>query len=156
MEKLKTFQALMQKINYFDRILNRYQSLPRRYGSQVLLYSSEASLLAEIGAREPIPAMELARLKISTPSAISQIVKKLDTKHLLVKDTQEGNRKTIYLRLSGEGRQVYEAYRLQEEAQYRAYLAELNDYTQRDLEKAVQLIDFLTEKYLDDFNALDM
>lgn len=156
MDKLKQFKAFMQKINYLDRMLNRYQSLPQRYGPQILLYSSEADLLAEIGAREPITATELARLKISTPSAISQIVKKLDSKGLLVKETLDGNRKTIYLRLSEEGQQVYEAHRLREEKKYLSYLKDLEGYTPEDLEKASALIDFLSEKYLDEFRALDM
>ena len=47
MEKTEAFQTLMKNLNYFDRILNRYQSLPRWYGPDLLLYSSEADLLAE-------------------------------------------------------------------------------------------------------------
>ena len=156
MEKLEEFKVLMQNVNYLDRMLNRYQSLPRRYSSQILLYSSEADLLAEIGLREPITATELARLKISTPSAISQIVKKLDLKGLLEKGTLDGNRKTIYLSLSETGKQVYETHRQWEEKKYRAYLDELTDYTPEDLQKAAKLIDFLSEKYLDEFKALDM
>ena len=156
MNKLSQFKMFMQKLNYFDRLLNRHQSLPRRYAPDMLLYSSEADLLSEIGTHEPITATELARLKISTPSAISQIVEKLDSKGLLLKDTHDGNRKTIYLQLSEEGRKVYDAHRQMEEARYRAYLAELEGYTPEDLEKAMGLIDFLTEKYLEEFRSLDM
>ena len=43
MEKTEAFQTLMKNLNYFDRILNRYQSLPRWYGKDLLLYSSEAT-----------------------------------------------------------------------------------------------------------------
>lgn len=156
MDKTSSFKTFMKRLNYFDRILNRSQSLPRRYGPDLLLYSSEADLLAEIGANEPISATELARRKISTPSAISQIVKKLDGKNLLVKDTQEGNRKTILLRLSAEGQAVYEAHRRQEDRKYAAYMEGLADYTPEDIAKAAGLIDFLTERYLEEFNALDM
>jgi Transcriptional regulators len=156
LKKAGEFRAFMEKINYFDRILDRHQSLPRCYGNDLLLYSSEVDLLEEIGANEPITATELARMKISTPSAISQIVKKLDSKNLLVKDIMDGNRKTIYLRLSEEGHRVYELYCQQQERTFESYMRELTDYTPEDIAKAAGLIDFLTEKYLDEFRSLDM
>lgn len=156
MNKMDEFKAFMEKVNYFDRILDRYQSLPRCYGSDFLLFSSEADLLEEIGDHEPITATELARRKISTPSAISQIVKKLDSKNLLQRDTLDGNRKTIYLRLSEEGRKIYEYHRAHKEKTYESYLNELSGYSAADIEKAAGLIGFLTEKYLEEFNTLDM
>ena len=156
MEKTEIFHSFMEKIKYFDRILDRQQSVPRYYGTELLLYSSEVDLLEAIGANEPITATELARMKISTPSAISQIVKKLDGKNLLVKDTQEGNRKNIYLRLSDEGRRIYGFSCRQQTRVYQAYMRELSDYTAEDIAKAAGLIDFLTEKYLEELNSLDM
>lgn len=156
MEKTKAFQSLMKTLNYFDRILNRYQSLPRWYGRELLLYSSEADLLAAIGANEPITATELARMKVSTPSAISQTVKKLDAKGLLVRDAQDGDRRTVRLRLSDSGRQVYQMHRQREEARYSTYMKELTDYTPEDIARAAALVDFVTEKYLEEFRALDM
>ena len=122
---------LMKNLSYFDRILNRYQSLPRWYGPD------SAALFLRGGAAgghrdgEPITATELARMKVSTPSAISQTVKKLDGKGLLVKDTQGGDRRTISLRLSESGRQVYRLYREREAARYRSYREALPDLLQR-------------------------
>ena len=72
-------------------------------------------------------------MKVSTPSAISQTVKKLDGKGLLVKDTQGGDRRTISLRLSESGRQVYRLYREREAARYRSYREALPDYTEADI-----------------------
>lgn len=146
----------MEKINYFGLILGRYQSLPRRYGTDTLLYSSEAELIAAIGANEPVTATELAKMKISTPSAISQIVKKLDSKNLLIKDTLEGNRKNIYLRLSEDGREIYEYYRAEQDEKYARYKNKLPSCTCEDLAKSARLINFLTEEYLDELRSLDM
>ena len=156
MEKTEAFQILMKNLNYFDRILNRYQSLPRWYGREVLLYASEADLLAAIGDGEPITATELARLKVSTPSAISQTVKKLDAKGLLIRDAQDGDRRTVRLRLSETGRQVYQLHRQREVSQYDAYMRELADYSPEDIARAAALVDFVSEKYLGEFLSLDM
>ena len=101
MEKTEAFQTLMKNLNYFDRILNRYQSLPRWYGRDLLLYSSEADLLAAIGDGEPITATELARMKVSTPSAISQMVKRLDEKGLLEKQAREDDRRASSRAVTG-------------------------------------------------------
>ena len=156
MKKTEAFKALMKDLNYFDRILNRYQSLPRWYGPDLLLYSSEADLLAAIGAGAPITATELARLKVSTPSAISQTVKKLDAKGLLIRDAQDGDRRTVRLRLSETGRQVYQLHRQREVSQYGAYMRELADYSPEDIARAAALVDFVSEKYLGEFLSLDM
>jgi len=156
LEKTEAFQTLMKNLNYFDRILNRYQSLPRWYGRDLLLYSSEADLLAAIGDGEPITATELARMKVSTPSAISQTVKKLDAKGLLIRDAQDGDRRTVSLRLSEAGRQVYQLHRQREADRYDAYMQELADYTPEDIARAAALVDFVTEKYLEEFRSLDM
>ena len=156
MEKTEAFQTLMKNLNYFDRILNSYQSLPRWYGRDLLLYSSEADLLAAIGDGEPITATELARMKVSTPSAISQTVKKLDAKGLLIRDAQDGDRRTVSLRLSEAGRQVYQLHRQREADRYDAYMQELADYTPEDIARAAALVDFVTEKYLEEFRSLDM
>ena len=86
----------------------------------------------------------------------SQTVKKLDGKGLLVKDTQGGDRRTISLRLSESGHQVYRLYREREAARYRSYREALPDYTEADIARAAALVDFLTEQYLEEFRSLDM
>ena len=156
MEKTEAFQTLMKNLNYFDRILNRYQSLPRWYGKDLLLYSSEADLIAAIGDGEPITATELARMKVSTPSAISQTVKKLDAKGLLIRDAQDGDRRTVSLRLSEAGRCLYKLHWRAEAPRSDPYMQDVADSGREDTPPAAALVDFVTEKYLDEFRALDM
>ena len=113
-------------------------------------------MLFRSGDGEPITATELARMKVSTPSAISQMVKKLDAKGLLIRDAQDGDRRTVSLRLSEAGRQVYQLHRQREADRYDSYMQELADYTPEDIARAAALVDFVTEKYLEEFRSLDM
>ena len=46
--------------------------------------------------------------------------------------------------------------RQREAARYDAYMQELADYGPEDIARAAALVDFVTEKYLDEFRALDM
>ena len=102
-EKTEAFQELLRELSYYGRVLGRWQSLSRWYGEDVLLYAAEADLLAEIGDRQPVTARELARMKVATPSAISQMVKRLDEKGLLEKQAREDDRRAIGLSLSPGG-----------------------------------------------------
>ena len=61
---------LMKKICYLERILVRYQGIPRDYGISEFLYMSELYMIETIGLNEPVSAAELARIKNATPSAI--------------------------------------------------------------------------------------
>ena len=156
MEKTEAFQELLRELSYYGRVLGRWQSLSRWYGEDVLLYAAEADLLAEIGDRQPVTARELARMKVATPSAISQMVKRLDEKGLLEKQAREDDRRAIGLSLSPRGRQVYSRYRAQREERVSAWAEALPDYTPEDIARAGELIAFLTQRYLEELLSLDM
>ena len=83
-------------------------------------------------------------------------MKKLDAKGLLIRDAQDGDRRTVSLRLSEAGRQVYQLHRQREADRYDSYMQELADYTPEDIARAAALVDFVTEKYLEEFRSLDM
>ena len=156
LEKTEALRELLRGLGYYGRVLGRWQGVSRWYGEDVLLCAGEAELLAEIGDRQPVTARELARMKVSTPSAISQMVKRLDEKGLLEKQAREDDRRAIGLSLSPRGRQVYDRHRARREEQAEAWAEALADYTPEDIARAGELVGFLTQRYLEELLALDM
>ena len=60
-------------------LMYEYDSLPHRYGAHIL-YQSEAHIIDLIGEHPEITVTELAAILKKTPSACSQIVRKLRAK----------------------------------------------------------------------------
>ncbi|MEA4815877.1 MAG: MarR family transcriptional regulator [Lachnospiraceae bacterium] len=156
MSEENELRVLMEKIYCFERILGRYQNISRSYGTSTLLYLSEVHMIETIGSNEPISAAELAKMKNTTPSAISQLIKKLDSKKLLVRDNIKGNKKTIYIKLSREGRKIYKFYKKLNEKKYSGYLEKLPNLTEEDIVKMIKLMNIITEEFMEEIYVLDM
>ena len=79
MERL--FDVFLASIRYSKR----YDSSPRSYGTEDVLYAEECHTLELIGKYEGITITEIARRVGKTKSAISQMVDRLIKKGLLEK-----------------------------------------------------------------------
>lgn len=64
-------------------------------------------VLEVIGEHEPINGIQIARHLDLTKGAVSKIVKKLLEQQLLLTEKLENNRKEIYFRLTGQGREIF-------------------------------------------------
>ncbi|MEK0313555.1 MarR family winged helix-turn-helix transcriptional regulator [Cohnella sp. 56] len=79
----------------------------REYGIDEPLYHSEVYTLSEIREHEGIHITALAERCGVTKGAISQVLKKLDQKGLVVKEKDARNQSRIMLKLSPKGEQAY-------------------------------------------------
>ena len=101
-------------IDQFIRILNKAAAIekePVDIGDGILLHASEVHLI-EFCARFPDESMTRlsGRLGI-TKGAVSQTAYRLEKKGYLIRTRQQGDKKTIYLRLTGKGEEAYEWHR---------------------------------------------
>ena len=87
--------------------MSEYDSLPHRYGSDVL-YQAEADIVNWIGQIPGITITELAENLKKTPSACSQLVKKLINKGLVVQKRNADNKRLYNLHLTADGQRVYQ------------------------------------------------
>lgn len=88
-------------------LMNEYDSLPHCYG-ETTLYQAEAYIVNWIGKQPDITITELADNLKKTPSACSQIVRKLVGKELVKQVRNENNKRIYNLRLTAEGMKLYE------------------------------------------------
>lgn len=92
----------------FD-IMSEYDSLPHYYCGTVL-FQAEAEIVDLIAEHPDITTTDLSVLLRKTPSACSQIVRKLRAKGLVVQIRDEENNRRYHLRLTPSGAEVYEAH----------------------------------------------
>jgi DNA-binding MarR family transcriptional regulator len=87
-------------------LMTEYDSLPHYYGTDVL-YQAEAYIVNHIGKTPNITITELAEALKKTPSACSQIVRKLIDKGLVLQRRNTENKRLYNLRLTADGEKVY-------------------------------------------------
>jgi DNA-binding MarR family transcriptional regulator len=101
---------LQTLIDQFLNILHLYSVIsrkPKDYGTGDLLYFTETHTITVVGDSRKINMTRLAEKMGVTKGAISQTVRKLVSKGLIIKSNPENNRKEINLKLSVNGQIVY-------------------------------------------------
>lgn len=87
-------------------LMAEYDSLPHHYG-EMILYQAEAYIVSWIGRMPDITTSELAERLKKTPSACSQIIRKLVDKGLVTQTRNPKNKRLYNLRLTEMGEQVH-------------------------------------------------
>jgi len=107
---IKTLEELFLKILHLYTVIGRK---PKDYGTGDLLYLTEVHTIIMVGKNEELNMTKLAEMMGVTKGAISQTVRKLTAKNLIVKLKNTSNNKEFNLKLTEKGRIVYskqEAY----------------------------------------------
>jgi DNA-binding MarR family transcriptional regulator len=102
---------LQTLIDLFLKILHLYSVIgrkPKDYGTGDLLYFAELHTITVVARNHEINMTELADLMGVTRGAISQTIRKLVSKNLILKSNIT-NRKEVNLKLSEKGMIVYHA-----------------------------------------------
>lgn len=88
-------------------LMCEYDSLPHHYGENIL-YQAEGHIIDLIAAYPGITITDLGNILKKTPSACSQIVRKLKAKGWVEQTRNEANNRQYNLELTESGRRVYE------------------------------------------------
>ena len=111
MDRKKTCEEIAE---LFIKLANKYNSLekiPADYGVGKDLYHSERHLIDQLGDYPEKNITELAQFLGVTKGAISQTVKKLETKGIVSRYKGEENDKEVFLELTEIGKSVYEKHK---------------------------------------------
>lgn len=104
-ELANSFLSLIEKIRLLDKI-------PRRYGTDELFYTSELVAAEMIGYAPGINITELAQSMGITKGGVSQLIKKLEKKGLVIRFQDAVNKKKVHLKLSMKGEIVFHQHQL--------------------------------------------
>lgn len=133
-------------------LMNEYDSLPHRYGS-FTLYQAEAYIVNWIGRVPDITTTELAEALKKTPSACSQIIRKLISKGLVEQRQDDSNKRRHNLRLTDSGRQLYRDHIAFNEYCQRQTFAMLTAFTDEQLQAHLAVQQRLNQAYQKDIRA---
>ena len=130
----------------FVRIVKLYEKLEkqrRNYGTDELFTSSEIHLIENIGDQnESVSVTDLAKIVGVTKGAISQNLKRLGEKGLIIKDEDPENISRSIVRLTSKGRAAYYAHKHWHETVDGGYL---DYYSTLEEDKKNFLLNFMTK-----------
>ena len=130
-------------------LMYEYDSLPHRYGENTL-YQSEAQIVDHIGEQPGITVTELAAILKKTPSACSQIVRKLRAKGWVEQVRNEENNRVYNLYLTEAGRRVYQDHTAFDRSCQAATFRLLETFSSEELEHHLMVQKKLNEAYQSD------
>lgn len=146
MDKEEIFYELMETIYETSRVINSYESIPRKYGTDDELYMIEVHTLNVIGDQVKTTTSEIAEIKNCTKSAVSQMVDKLIKKDLVVKYRNPDNYRELNIELTPKGKLVYDYHKKLDLEEYRNYLKNLEQFTAEDFEKYITLLNVINRR----------
>lgn len=118
------FQAIMKLTQQLDRS-------PKRFGTDELLTHSEIHLIEIIGNIDGLSVTDLAKKMGVTKGAISQSLKKLDTKGYTFKEEDPENLSRVVVQLTSKGQTAYWSHKHWHEKMdggFSRYLNEMKDH----------------------------
>jgi DNA-binding MarR family transcriptional regulator len=113
MDKIDNLTNARKLDEAFHRITNkvgRIEKIPRTFGTQTPLSTSEIHTIVKIGMDPGITVTELSREQGVTKGAVSQVIARLEKKKMIKRLREINNDKTIFLTLSKEGKKAFEGH----------------------------------------------
>lgn len=130
-------------------LMVEYDSLPHRYGDNTL-YQAEAHLIDLIALHPGITITDLANILRKTPSACSQIVRKLRSKGWVEQLRNAENNRQFMLHLTQAGQQVYQDHAAFDCHCQNLTFRKLEGVSEEELEIYLRVQQKLNEAYEDD------
>ena len=130
-------------------LMYEYDSLPHQYGENTL-YQSEAQIIDLIGEHPEITVTELAAVLKKTPSACSQIVRKLRAKGWVTQVRNEENNRIFNLHLTESGQRVYQDHTAFNQSCQSSTFQLLETFSTQELEHHLMVQRKLNEAYRED------
>ena len=130
-------------------LMYEYDSLPHQYGENTL-YQSEAHIIDLIGEHPEITVTELAAVLKKTPSACSQIVRKLRAKGWVTQVRNEENNRIFNLHLTESGQRVYQDHTAFNQSCQSSTFRLLKTFSTQELEHHLMVQRKLNEAYQED------
>ncbi|WP_300673649.1 MarR family transcriptional regulator [Desulfoluna sp.] len=111
----ETFHIKFASVDFlFHKIFNkmkRIEQTPRYFGTETLLYPSEIHTIEAIGKNAGINMTDLAALQGVTKGAVSQVIRKLVDKEMVIRMKDEKSDREVLLKLSPTGKVAHDAHK---------------------------------------------
>ena len=138
--------------NRFNRFILAFEQLKKnqhKSGVDKSITLNEVHLIVVIGKNQPLNLVKLSELLEVSRSAITQSVRRLIQKKLVVFDFDPNNGKNKYLRLSEKGIEVFKIHKEQQAYIEKSIFSVLNNYSEGELQTVVKLMDDIEKVWIE-------
>ena len=137
----KEFITFNSRFNRFVLAFEQLKKNQHKNSVDKSITLNEVHLIVVIGKNQSLNLVKLSELLEVSRSAVTQSVRRLFQKNLVVFDFAPNNEKNKYLRLSEKGIEVFKIHKDQQEYIERSIFSVLNNYSERELQTVVKLMD---------------
>ena len=139
-------RQLMDVVDAGYDLMAEYDSLPHQYG-EVTMYQAESKVIQYIGRHKSVTITEIAASSGKTPSAYSQIIRKLKKKGWVEQVRNQRNNREYNLFLTEAGWQVFNDHHKFEQACYARTFEKLEVFTDEELRLFCRVQERLNEAF---------
>ena len=144
--RTQLFNQLLDSLNDGFCLMEEYDAVPHDYGAAVL-YQSESQIIHLVGHQPGITASEIATIFRKTPSACSQLIRKLRKKDWLFQMRNRKNNREYQLYLTDEGKLIYEDHDRFEKRCLERSFSNLSDFSDDDFKTYIAIQNKLNETF---------
>jgi len=147
--KERRYEIYCEMIDQLDegtRLINEYDALPHDYGAAVM-YQAESQIIHLVGRNPGITASEIAVILKKTPSACSQLIRKMRKKEWIGQVRNEENNREYQLFLTESGKTIFEDHNRFEERCYRRSFENLSEFSDEELRTYIAIQKKLNETF---------
>jgi len=153
--KKKPYDEITTQLFSLIQGFKDFESKPRFYGTEDLLYGSEIHTLQMIGRQGSCNLTQLAGLLEISKSGISKFSNKLLEKGLIIKSRMDKNRKEVIFSLTPKGRIAYLAHEKFDETMFAAMYSLLDSCTKEQIDFLAAFFSRVV-KQLQELNQVDI
>lgn len=152
----KLFAEVMESLYTYYRINSSYQTTPRTYGTEELLYQTDVHIMQTIEHNPGMNLNELAEKTFRTKSAMSVLIKSLVEKGLVKRVRDKDDNRRYVISLTEKGKQIHEFHEKLDDYNYKKILTEMysrNEITIGDLQSTIKVLEALNVVMHKDHNT---
>lgn len=145
-ERYELYCAMIDRLDKGVHLINEYDSVPHDYGSAVM-YQAESKIIQLVGKYPGIKASEIAVVFHKTPSACSQLIRKLRNKGWIRQVRNEKNNREYRLFLTEDGIRIYEDHETFEQRCYQRSFQNLSGFSDEEFKIYIAIQEKLNETF---------
>lgn len=142
----KLFSEIMESLYTYDRIISSYQTTPRTYGTEDLLYQTDVHIMQTIEHNPGMNLNELSEKTFRTKSAMSVLIKSLVEKGLVKRERDKDDNRRYKITLTEKGKKIHEFHEKLDAVNYRNILRNMykvKEITIDDLNSTIKVLEAL-------------
>lgn len=145
-QRYSLFRRMIEELDRGAYLIEKYDSLLHDYYGAVL-FQAESQMIKAIGDEPGITAAVLAEKFDKTPSACSQLVRKLKAKGWVKQERNRSNSREYNLSLTDRGQEIYCKHHDFEEACYMRTFQMLDGITDEELKSYIRIQKRLNQSF---------